>query len=580
MGPADRRRGPHNDLSDRALRGPRGGRGADATGRYHHGDAVFRRHGQLRVARVLGAATANRRRSCSGARARTPAIRGAGATGSRPSASPRAESRLQRLLERYSREVWREAPGNAEGARLAVTILRKRALSSPAAAARSLRRRLDLLLSHAEVSAPRQLTLFDEEPEAADDLPDAALAAPGLADATLEQRWLTTLVHAAGAAAGVDSKQRCLRRLLERVRHEAVIVFTEYRDTLLQLAAGLPPSLQLHGGLTTAERASVQARFNEAGGLLLATDAAAEGLNLQRRCRLVVNYELPWNPARLEQRIGRVDRIGQQRTVHAITLVARDTAEDLVIANLARRLARIVATLGEKDRLGAFLNDARMAGMVIAGAPEPIDEAREPPALVSTAPAVGEDARVAADRLSVGRRSRGFHGMDERTVLVSTLRGRPAFSSGFVVAVRCAARTEDGEVVATRVVLVHAARDDVARPPTLAAARAMAADALAALPDLREIAGVRELVCGHGEDPRASDRRSAVPARRPCDERLTAKAPIQPGLFDRRAVREAEETSSADRAIHAEHRLKIDWLDRARPSRLSCTPVAVLVVWR
>ena len=76
---------------------------------------------------------------------------------------------------------------------------------------------------------------------------------------------------------------------------------------------------------------------------------------------MVVNYELPWNPARLEQRIGRVDRIGQQRTVHAITLVARDTAEDLVIANLARRLARVVATLGEQDRLGAFLTDARMA---------------------------------------------------------------------------------------------------------------------------------------------------------------------------------------------------------------------------
>ena len=70
-----------------------------------------------------------------------------------------------------------------------------------------------------------------------------------------------------------------------------------------------------------------------------------------------MNYELPWNPARLEQRIGRVDRIGQQRAVHAITLVARDTAEDLVIANLARRLARVVATLGERDRLGAFLTD-------------------------------------------------------------------------------------------------------------------------------------------------------------------------------------------------------------------------------
>ena len=492
----------------------------------------------------------------------------------------RAEGRLQRLLERYSREVWREAPANVEGARLAVTILRKRALSSPAAAARSLRRRLELLLSQAEVSPPRQLTLFDEEPEAGDDLPDAALAAPGLADATLEQRWLTTLVRAADAAEGVDSKQRCLRRLLDRVRHEPVIVFTEYRDTLLQLAAGLPPSLQLHGGLTATERASVQARFNDAGGLLLATDAAAEGLNLQRRCRLVVNYELPWNPARLEQRIGRVDRIGQQRAVHAITLVARDTAEDLVIANLARRLARIVATLGEKDRLGAFLNDARIARMVIAGAPEPPEtnvEANEPPALVATTPAVGEDARAAADRLTAGLRSRGFR-LDDEIVLVSTLRAVPGLRPGFLVTIRCAVRTEDGGVVATRVVLVHAARD-VARPPTPAAARAMAVKALGALPDLQEIAGVRawfaamETIHVRSIDSRRA-RETAM------HERRTANAPIQPGLFDRRAVREAEESSGTDRAIHAEHRLKIAWLDRARRPRLSCTPVAVLVVWR
>jgi ERCC4-related helicase len=486
----------------------------------------------------------------------------------------RGESRLQRLLERYSRDVWRDAPGNGEGARLAVTILRKRALSSPAAAARSLRRRLDLLLSHAEASAPRQLTLFDEEDDVGDDLPEAALAAPGLADATLEQRWLTMLVHAADAAVGVDSKLRCLRRLLNRVRGESVIVFTEYRDTLLQLAAALPPSLQLHGGLTAAERASVQARFNDAGGLLLATDAAAEGLNLQRRCRLVVNYELPWNPARLEQRIGRVDRIGQQRTVHAITLVARDTAEDLVIANLARRLTRIVATLGEKDRLGAFLNDARTARMVIAGAPEQADEADDPPAVFRPAPAAGEHARAAADRLSRGP----VRDPQDQPVFVSTLRATRGLPAGFVVAIRCGARTEDGEVVATRVVLVHAARD-VARPPTPAAARATAATALAALPDLKRIAGVASWFAAieHIHERSIDGRRAREAAMQ---ERRTANAPVQPGLFDRRAMREADESSGTDRAIHAEHRRRIEALDRARRPRRSCIPVAVLVVWR
>ena len=91
----------------------------------------------------------------------------------------RAEARLQRLLERYSREVWRDAPADVEGARLAVTILRKRALSSPAAAARSLRRRLDLLLAQGGTASPRQLSLFDEDDDVGDDLPDASARRAG-----------------------------------------------------------------------------------------------------------------------------------------------------------------------------------------------------------------------------------------------------------------------------------------------------------------------------------------------------------------------------------------------------------------
>src|SRR4029079_3920753 len=121
-----------------------------------------------------------------------------------------------------------------------------------------------------------------------------------------------------------------------------------------------------------SERWRVQRQFNAQGGLLLETDAAWEGLNLQGRCRLIVNYELPWNPARLEQRIGRVDRIGQRRPVHAVTLVARDTAEDFVVANLTRRLARVAATLGERDRLAAVLGDARMARTIIGAEAAPV----------------------------------------------------------------------------------------------------------------------------------------------------------------------------------------------------------------
>lgn len=495
----------------------------------------------------------------------------------------RAEARLQRLLERYSALVWRNAPTDVESARLAVTVLRKRALSSPAAAGRSLRRRLDLLLTRAHAVIPRQLSLFDDDDEAGDEPPEAALAAPGLADAEAERRWLISLIEAADQAAEADSKERYLRRLIKRTDPESVVVFTEYRDTLLQLAATLPPSLHLHGGLTAGERAAVQARFNETGGLLLATDAAAEGLNLQRRCRVVVNFELPWNPARLEQRIGRVDRIGQERPVHAITLVARDTAEDLVIANLARRLARVVATLGERDRLGAFLTDARTARLVIAGtAPEDADAPVDPQAVVTRELAVGDEARSAADRLALRRvakvRSRGrLRGASDLSV--STLRAVPGLATGFVIAIRCAARTDEGEPVAARVVLVHVS-SNVARPPSRRAARAMAVKATACLPDAHdafpETAGWFTRAVEHHQQ--SIDRR--VTRELAMRDRAAAPAPVQPGLFDRRALRAAEDCSVAERAIAADHERRLSVLERARQLRLASTPIAVLIVWR
>jgi len=75
--------------------------------------------------------------------------------------------------------------------------------------------------------------------------------------------------------------------------------------------------------------------------VMIATDAGSEGLNLHHTCRVIINLELPWNPIRLEQRIGRVDRIGQTRTVHAINLLAEGTAERTVLARLLRRIDRI-----------------------------------------------------------------------------------------------------------------------------------------------------------------------------------------------------------------------------------------------
>ena len=92
--------------------------------------------------------------------------------------------------------------------------------------------------------------------------------------------------------------------------------------------------------------------------MLLATDAAGEGLNLQQTCRFVINLELPWNPMRLEQRIGRVDRIGQRRPVHVVHLIARGSGESQVLSRLQSRVARVRADIGGADPLGVLLGDA------------------------------------------------------------------------------------------------------------------------------------------------------------------------------------------------------------------------------
>jgi hypothetical protein len=129
-----------------------------------------------------------------------------------------------------------------------------------------------------------------------------------------------------------------LASLLRRTREPAV-VFTEFRDSLLAIAgvlAGARRVALLHGGLTSSEqRRALEAFLNADADVLVATDVASQGLNLQHRARWVVHLDLPWTPMRLEQRIGRVDRIGQARVVHVTEVGVRHQAQ----AALRRRVA-------------------------------------------------------------------------------------------------------------------------------------------------------------------------------------------------------------------------------------------------
>jgi superfamily II DNA or RNA helicase len=306
-----------------------------------------------------------------------------------------AERRMYARLADVARAVAVERESSRD-AWLAVAVLQKRAFSSTFAVARTVARRLGAMES-ADLEASQLLLPLDDagELDARDDAP--GWLAPVLRDARAERGLLNDLLESAAAAAARETKLAYLERLLRRLGRlqEQAIVFTEYRDTLLHLRRRLSCDCAvLHGGLTREERRMQLERFTSGRcRVLLATDAAGEGLNLHERCRAVVNLELPWNPMRLEQRIGRVDRIGQRRRVHAFHLVARGGGEVRILDVLRAKLTRARADISASDPLGYgddSLDDA-VAARIAAGL-----EAAD------TAPIVGHQPIDDAERLIVG----------------------------------------------------------------------------------------------------------------------------------------------------------------------------------
>lgn len=343
-----------------------------------------------------------------------------------------AESRMHRLLEAYTGRVWREASARGDArARLASIILRKRSLSSAASLAISLRRRMDLLVDGGNpVATQLELPIGDEDP-LEDEEPLNALAAPGLAHGGRERRWLALVLESAVHASRHESKVRRLVRLFGRLR-EPAIVFTEYRDTLMRLRSalisrGFAPAL-LHGGMSAADRVLARDEFDAGARVLLATDAAAEGLNLQSRCRVVIHFELPWNPARLEQRAGRVDRIGQQRRPHEIALVASDTAERVVLVPVLRR-ATEARRSGAPTQLVQVLTESHIAAEIMGDYDDGHAVAAEPDGLAThdsrvELPELEREANAEVARLSIHRRWSATSNGGARW------RGRPVASRG------------------------------------------------------------------------------------------------------------------------------------------------------
>jgi superfamily II DNA/RNA helicase len=162
----------------------------------------------------------------------------------------------------------------------------------------------------------------------------------------------------------VDSKAQKLQEfvngILESDPDEKILIFTEYTDTLEYLRDEVFSSYrtaEIYGDLGQSQRRKQVERFEEEANLMLATDAAREGLNLQF-AHIMVNYDLPWNPNRIDQRIGRLHRYGQDETVKIHNLFVDETRESEILERLLEKIDEIESQLGlSSDVLGLVLDD-------------------------------------------------------------------------------------------------------------------------------------------------------------------------------------------------------------------------------
>jgi SNF2 family DNA or RNA helicase len=285
----------------------------------------------------------------------------------------------------------------------ALTSLQRRLASSPEAIFQSLKKRKEKLedrLREAKVDQrgrAAKAEIFDDIPEDDDDLDadefealeeklvDQATTAETIAELEMEIRTLGELVGMARQVvlSGQDKKWDEMSQILQNNpemkdasgNQRKIIIFTEHRATLNYLekrigdVLGTPEAIvTIHGGTVREVRKTNQEKFraDPTVRVLIATDAAGEGVNLQN-ANLMVNYDLPWNPNRLEQRFGRIHRIGQQEVCHLWSLVASETREGAVYQKLLNKLEVEGAALKGRvfDILGEVFEEKSLKEMLV-----------------------------------------------------------------------------------------------------------------------------------------------------------------------------------------------------------------------
>ena len=307
-----------------------------------------------------------------------------------------AEYAIYQAVSAYINEYLPQTTGRRRNSvALARTVFQRRLASSTRAIHESLvrrRKKLQGLLDELDALAPseraRRLAqlqgrLVDAEQDeddldeaARDDLVNDATAAVELDQLRAEIAALGDLTSRVAQVreSGRDSKLVALRDCLEHAEFQELrdgrgklLVFTEHRDTLKHLREHLDiwgySTCEIHGGMNPHQRKQAQEEFRTGSQICVATEAAGEGINLQF-CHLLINYDLPWNPTRLEQRLGRIHRIGQLRDVHAFNFVATSSEdgqpviEGRILERLLNKLERMRTALGDRvfDVIGEVLS--------------------------------------------------------------------------------------------------------------------------------------------------------------------------------------------------------------------------------
>jgi len=322
---------------------------------------------------------------------------------------------LYKAVTAYINEFLPQASGRKkQSVALARTVFQRRLASSTMAIHQSLVRRLEkqkTLLEELEALPPAQrakrLTQLQGR------LPDAEQEEDDLDEtqrdllvnettSALELDQLRTKIAAVGEVLArakrlkdkgpeADSKLAALQECLKKAEfHELkdgrgkLLVFTEHRDTLNHLREHLEAwgysTCEIHGGMNPHERKRAQEDFRVSRQVCVATEAAGEGINLQF-CHLMVNYDLPWDPTRLEQRLGRIHRIGQTRECHAFNFVAAESEEGQpiiegrILQRLLEKLDQMRTVLADRvfDVVGEVLslNDVNLPEMLREAAHDP-----------------------------------------------------------------------------------------------------------------------------------------------------------------------------------------------------------------